>query len=128
MTTLKSKPGVPSVSPGGDQATLKALETKLKFDEAKLESLNRRAETATEVADSVISDLAHLISQVESSKLDAQAKKVIATLIESLGKAVNRVSRPTGEKTAEEPKVEIIGAVMMIHEIVDTVKKMTRAT
>jgi predicted nucleic acid-binding Zn-ribbon protein len=129
LASLKSRPeSAPKAAPAstGDAATLKAVETKLKSAEAKLESMNRRAETATEVADSVISDLAHLISQVESSKLDPQAKKVVATLIESLGKAVNRVSRPPGEKAPDEPRVEMIGAVMMIHEIVDTIKKMSR--
>ncbi|RDE14254.1 MAG: hypothetical protein C4K47_04765 [Candidatus Thorarchaeota archaeon] len=128
LTIAKSKLELPRAMPTGDLATLKAVETKLKAAEAKLESMNRRAETATEVADSVISDLAHLISQVESSRLDAQGKKAITTLIESLGKAVNRVSRPPGERTPEEPRVEMIGAVMMIHEIVDTIKKMTRGT
>ena len=127
LASLRSKPESLAKAPtAGDSATLKAVEAKLKSAEAKLESMSRRADTATEVADSVISDLAHLISQVESSKLDPQTKKTIANLIEGLGKAVNRVSRPPGERAPEEPRVEMIGAVMMIHEIVDTIKKMTR--
>jgi uncharacterized membrane protein (DUF485 family)/uncharacterized small protein (DUF1192 family) len=116
-----------AAGPVVDPALAKTLETKLKTVEARLESYSRRAETATEVADSVISDMAQLMSQVETSKMDPQAKKVLTALIEGLGRAVGRISRPAPGKVSDEPKIEMIGAIMMIHEVLDFVKKMTRS-
>ncbi|MFW9799555.1 MAG: hypothetical protein ACFFD9_03915 [Candidatus Thorarchaeota archaeon] len=96
--------------------------------EAKYRDYVRRAETASEVSDSVISDLAELISQVESSKMDASAQIALTTLIKSMGRAMGRVSAETAGKPDAEPKIELIGAVMMAHEVVDSVKRMTRAS
>jgi len=126
---LESSPKTgPSAGPTVEPALAKTLETKLKTAETRLESLSRRAETATEVADSVISDMAQLMSQVETSKMDPQAKKVLTALIEGLGRAVGRISRPAPGKVSDEPKIEMIGAIMMIHEVLDFVKKMSRAS
>ncbi|MHA2140642.1 MAG: hypothetical protein ACXADC_06895 [Candidatus Thorarchaeota archaeon] len=97
-------------------------------DMAKLQDYVRRAETASEVSDSVISDLAELISQVESSPLDVSAQIALTTLIKSMGRAMGRVSAPPGGVTKTEPMIELIGAVMIAHEIVDGIKKMTRGT
>ncbi len=86
----------------------------------------RRAETAAQVSDSVISDLAELISQVESSPLDVAAKIALTTLIKNMGRAMGRISEAAGG--AAEPRIELIGAVMMAHEVVDAVKKLARGS
>ena len=108
---------------GGEKVT--QLEAALKSRESEFEDYNRRAQTATEVADSVMSDLALLVSQVESSSIDSSAKVALTSLIENLGKSMGRVTGPPSER--DKPKIELIGAVMMAHEIVDSIKKMTRA-
>ncbi|MFX1260573.1 MAG: hypothetical protein ACFFAZ_00665 [Promethearchaeota archaeon] len=95
---------------------------------AKLQDYIRRAETASEVSDSVISDLAELISQVESSPLDVSAQIALTSLIKTMGRAMGRVSAPPSGLVKADPKIELIGAVMIAHEIVDGIKKMTRGT
>ncbi|NHJ13143.1 MAG: hypothetical protein EAX95_05665 [Candidatus Thorarchaeota archaeon] len=101
------------------------LEITLQETQAKLQDYLRRAETAAEVSDSVISDLAELMSQVESSRLDSAAKVSVTNLIKNVGRAIGRVSEtPPSGKSA--PKVELIGAVMIVHEIVDGIKRMIR--
>ena len=102
-------------------------DVKLKEAEARLSEIRSRTETAVEVSDSMISELAQLMSLVESSRLEPSAKTALTGLIENLGKAVGRVSRPTGEKGRDEPRIEMIGAVMMIHEIVDGIRKIIRS-
>ena len=102
------------------------LSSKLSEAQTKWEDLSRRADTATEVSDSVISDLVELISQVESSNQSDGGKKALVTLIESLGRSMTRVARDIGDSHGEEPKVEMIGAIIMVNEIVDTVKKIVR--
>ena len=102
------------------------LSSKLRDAQTKWEDLSRRAETASEVSDSVISDLVELISQVEGSSQDDGAKKAMVALIESLGRSMTRVAREIGDSHGEEPKVEMIGAIIMVNEIVDTIKKMVR--
>ncbi len=95
---------------------------------AKLQDYVRRAETASEVSDSVISDLAELISQVESSPLDVSAQIALTNLIKTMGRAMGRVSAPPSGLAKAEPKIELIGAVMLAHEIVDGIKKMARGS
>ena len=95
---------------------------------AKLQDYIRRAETASEVSDSVISDLAELISQVESSPLDVSAQIALTSLIKTMGRAMGRVSAPPSGLVKTEPKIELIGAVMIAHEIVDGIKKLTRGS
>jgi hypothetical protein len=109
-----------------DDNIVTELSAKLRDAQTKWEDLSRRAETATEVSDSVISDLVELISQVESSNQDDGGKKALVTLIESLGRSMTRVAREVGDTHGEEPKVEMIGAIIMVNEIVDTIKKMVR--
>ena len=92
-----------------------------------LEEFNRRAETATQVADSVISDTLEVISMIQSSNLDESAKLILINLIENLGKSLTKVAGTPELKEKQEPKIEMIGAVMMVHEVVDVVKKMSRA-
>jgi hypothetical protein len=90
------------------------------------EEFTRRAETATQVADSVVSDTTEVISMVQSSTLDESVKLALIKLVESLGKSLTKVAgSPEIEK--QEPKVEMIGAVMMLHELVDAIKKMSRS-
>jgi hypothetical protein len=95
---------------------------------AKLQDYVRRAETASEVSDSVISDLAELISQVESSPLDVSAQIALTNLIKTMGRAMGRVSAPPSGLVKAEPKIELIGAVMIAHEIIDGIKKMARGS
>lgn len=102
------------------------LSSKLKDAQMKWEDLGRRAETAAEVSDSVISDLVELISQVESSNQSDGGKQALVSLIESLGRSMTRVAREVGDSHGEEPKVEMIGAIIMVNEIVDSIKKMVR--
>ena len=104
---------------------LQLMETQLKSAESKISDYVRRAETASQVSDSVISDLAELISQVDSSSLDIQTKKALSGLIEGLGRAVGRISSQPADED-DSPRVELIGAIMMVHEIVDSVKKLSR--
>ena len=90
------------------------------------EEFNRRAETASQVADSVISDTTEVISMVQSSTIDESAKLALIKLVESLGKSLSKVAG-TPEVGKQEPKIEMIGAVMMLHEIIDAIKKMSRS-
>ena len=112
--------------PATDENIVTELSSKLSEAQTKWEDLSRRADTATEVSDSVISDLVELISQVESSNQSDGGKKALVTLIESLGRSMTRVARDIGDSHGEEPKVEMIGAIIMVNEIVDTVKKIVR--
>jgi hypothetical protein len=114
------------VAPAGDDSIVVELSSKLKEAQTKWEDLSRRADTATEVSESVISDLVELISQVESSNQSDGGKQALVSLIESLGRSMTRVSRDIGDSHGEEPKVEMIGAIIMVNEIVDTIKKMVR--
>ncbi|MHA1906138.1 MAG: hypothetical protein ACW98Y_02500 [Candidatus Thorarchaeota archaeon] len=107
-------------------AKVQQLEAQLQTTNSKLADYGRRADTAGEVSDSVISDLAELIAQVESSALDGPTKKAVNSLIEGLGRAMGRISSASADKD-DSPKVELIGAIMMVHEIVDGVKKLSRA-
>ncbi len=113
-------------APIGDDNIVIELSSKLKEAQTKWEDLSRRAETATEVSDNVISDLVELISQVESSNQSDGGKKALVSLIESLGRSMTRVSREIGDSHGEEPKIEMIGAIIMVNEIVDTIKKIAR--
>ena len=109
-----------------DESRVKELEVQLQVIQAKWEDLGRRSETASQVSDSVISDLVELISQVESSKRDDSAKQTIVQLIEGLGRSMTRVAREAGEPQFNEPKIEMIGAILMVNELVDAIKKMMR--
>jgi len=115
----------PSAAPIDDNIVVE-LSSKLRDAQTKWEDLSRRAETAGEVSDSVISDLVELISRVEASNQSEDGKKALVTLIESLGRSMTRVAREVGDSHGEEPKVEMIGAIIMVNEIVDTIKKMVR--
>jgi hypothetical protein len=116
----------PSAAGPKDDGKRLDLEKSLHESQARLSDLARRAETASEVSDSVISDLVELISQVQSSKKEDSAKQAIISLIEGLGKSMTRVFREAGDVRADEPKVEMIGAIIMTNEIVDAIKKMIR--
>ncbi|MHA2076005.1 MAG: hypothetical protein ACW99X_00290 [Candidatus Thorarchaeota archaeon] len=116
----------PAATPVADDGIVTELSAKLKEAQTRWEDLARRAEAATEVSDSVISDLVELISKVESSGKDEGAKKALVALIESLGRSMTRVSREVGDSHGEEPKIEMIGAIIMVNEIVDTIKKTVR--
>jgi len=115
-----------SVTPVIDDSHVKELETKLQEIHAKWEDLTRRSETASQVSDSVISDLVELISQVESSDREDSAKQTIVSLIEGLGRSMTRVAREAGDSQLDGPKIEMIGAILMVNEIVDAIKKMVR--
>ncbi len=92
-----------------------------------LEEYRRRADTATQVADSVISDTVEIISRIQGSKLDEAAKMTLINLTENLGRALGRVAGPPEKRDSELPQIEMIGAVMMVHEILDSIKKITRS-
>jgi len=113
-------------APAADDNIVIELSSKLNEAQTKWEDLSRRAETASEVSDSVISDLVELISHVESSNQSDGGKQALVTLIESLGRSMTRVAREIGDSHGEEPKIEMIGAIIMVNEIVDTIKKMVR--
>jgi hypothetical protein len=115
-------------SAAGTSEEVARLESLVSERDEKLEEFGRRAETASEVSDSVISDLVELISMVEGSSLDDPAKKALTGLVEGLGRAIGRVAGPPDERTKEEPKIEMIGAVMMVHEIVDGIKRLARGS
>jgi len=114
------------VAPVIDDDKVKELEAKLLDIQAKWADLTRRSETASQVSDSVISDLVELISQVESSDREDSTKQTIISLIEGLGRSMTRVSREASEVQLDEPKFEMIGAILMVNEIVDAIKKMVR--
>ena len=109
-----------------DDSRVKELEAELHNIQAKWEDLTRRSETASQVSDSVISDLVELISQVESSNREDSAKKTIVSLIEGLGRSMTRVAREANEVHLDAPKIEMIGAILMVNEIVDAIKKIVR--
>ncbi len=121
---LENTKGAPA-SPK-DDSRLMELEKSLQESQTRWSDLIRRAETASEVSDSVISDLVELISQVQSSKKEDSAKQTLVTLIEGLGRSMTRVAREIGDVRADEPKIEMIGAIIMTNEIVDAIKKMIR--
>jgi uncharacterized membrane protein len=116
----------PAAAQPKDDGKRAELERSLQDTLARWSDLARRAETASEVSDSVISDLVELISQVQSSKKDDTVKHTLVALIEGLGRSMTRVSREAGDARADEPKVEMIGAIIMTNEIVDAIKKMVR--
>jgi hypothetical protein len=87
---------------------------------SKLDDYSRRAETATEIADTVISDLAKLMSMIDSSSLEPSAKSAITNLVSGLGRVIGKVA---GSREREGPKIEMIGAVMMLHELIDGIKR-----
>jgi len=123
---VEPAPPATPAAPVIDETRVRELETQLQAIQAKWEDLGRRSETASQVSDSVISDLVELISQVESSKRDDSAKVTIVQLIEGLGRSMTRVAREAGEPQFNEPKIEMIGAILMVNEIVDAIKKMLR--
>ncbi len=104
----------------------KALRDQVETLKKRLEDMRRRTETANEVSDSLISDLAELISDIESSSLDNPTKKSLVALVENLGRAMGRVSTSSLDSKNEQPQVELIGAVLMMHEIIDGIKKIAR--
>jgi len=108
-----------------DASKVETLEKKLENLTAQINDYSRRAETASEVSDSVISDLAELISGIQSSGLEDATKKTLIGLVEGLGRSIGRIVGKPAEKD-DKPKIELIGAVMMVHEIVDSMKKLTR--
>ncbi|MCF2136386.1 MAG: hypothetical protein K9W43_04015 [Candidatus Thorarchaeota archaeon] len=116
-----------SAAPAKSTDKLAKIEEQLKSCQGRMESLARRSETASEVIDSVISDMAELISDIDSSGLDPSAKIALSSLLEGLGRAVGKISRPSEAPPEEEPRVELIGAVMMVHEVVDAVKRLARS-
>jgi hypothetical protein len=120
---LESAPAASAVKDDGKRME---LERSFQETQARWTDLTRRAETASEVSDSVISDLVELISQVQSSTKDDSAKQALISLIEGLGRSMTRVSREAGDVRADEPKIEMIGAIIMTNEIVDAIKKMIR--
>ncbi len=109
-----------------DTQKIASLESRTRELEAQLADIKSRAETATEVADSVISDLAQLMSQIDSSRLDPAAKIALTSLVEGLGRAIGRISRPPADGSQQAAKIELIGAVLMVHEIADGIKRLTR--
>ncbi|MBE0526129.1 MAG: hypothetical protein IH631_04255, partial [Candidatus Thorarchaeota archaeon] len=119
-------PSASSIAPVIDDKLVKDLEAQLHTIQAKWEDLARRSETASQVSDSVISDLVELISQVQGSKRDDSSKQTIVQLIEGLGRSMTRVAREAGEPQFNEPKIEMIGAILMVNEIVDAIKKIVR--
>ncbi|MGY5877268.1 MAG: hypothetical protein RTU30_16065 [Candidatus Thorarchaeota archaeon] len=104
-----------------------AASPELEEKQRTLEEYRRRADTATQVADSVISDTVEIISRIQSSKLDEAAKMTLINLTENLGRALGRVAGPPEKRDSELPQIEMIGAVMMVHEILDSIKKITRS-
>jgi hypothetical protein len=125
-TVVEPAPPATPAAPRVDEKRLKELEAQLQTIQAKWEDLGRRSETASQVSDSVISDLVELIAQVEASKRDDSAKATIVQLIEGLGRSMTRVAREAGEPQFNEPKIEMIGAILMVNEIVDAIKKIVR--
>ncbi|TFH07615.1 MAG: hypothetical protein E4H14_08105 [Candidatus Thorarchaeota archaeon] len=125
-TTVTATQRPTPIAPVIDDSKAKELEAQLHSIQAKWEDLTRRSETASQVSDSVISDLVELISQVESSNREASAKKTIVSLIEGLGRSMTRVAREAKEVELDEPKIEMIGAILMVNEIVDAIKKIVR--
>ncbi|MDH4213547.1 MAG: hypothetical protein OEV85_06470 [Candidatus Thorarchaeota archaeon] len=121
LENTKSAPVVPK-----DTGKLLELEKSLHESQNRWADLIRRAETASEVSDSVISDLVELISQVQSCKKEDSAKQALISLIEGLGRSMTRVAREVGDVRADEPRIEMIGAIIMTNEIVDAIKKMIR--
>ncbi|UCE11568.1 MAG: hypothetical protein JSW61_06445 [Candidatus Thorarchaeota archaeon] len=116
------------VSAVGVSEDVARLQSLIAEKDEKLDEYGRRAETASEVSDSVISDLVELISLVEGSSLEVPAKKALTGLIEGLGRAIGRVAGPPDQRTKEDPKIEMIGAVMMVHEMVDGIKRLARGS
>ncbi|TFG34151.1 hypothetical protein EU527_04695 [Candidatus Thorarchaeota archaeon] len=116
-----------ATAPSIDSGKIDQLHSQLQNLNARWEDLLRRSETASEVSDSVITDLVELISQVESSGREVMVKEAFVSLIEGLGRSMTRVAREAGNIEENEPKIELIGAIIMVNEIIDAVKKMVRA-
>jgi hypothetical protein len=119
---LETKPAAAPPSESAERS-----DAMVKQYEMKLEDFKRRAETASQVADSLISDLAELMSQVDRSPINEAAKDALRGLVEELGRSVNRLAGPPGERGAGDARIEMIGAVMIVHEIMDGVKKIARS-
>ncbi|MHA1929522.1 MAG: hypothetical protein ACTSV2_13180 [Candidatus Thorarchaeota archaeon] len=126
MESVDAHPSSESSVSADIEEKIERLEQKLRASESVIDDFDRRSETASEVSDSVISDLAELISDIETSQLDETTRKTMAGLVANLGRAMGRVVTP--HDTKDIPRVELIGAVMMVHEIVDTIKKIVRTS
>jgi len=109
-----------------DSDKMNELNQQLQGMKVRWEDLLSRSETASEVSDSIISDLVELISQVEASGREDMVKETMVSLIEGLGRSMTRIVREAGNIDAGEPKIELIGAIIMVNEIVDAIKKMIR--
>ncbi len=109
-----------------DSSRINELTAELQDLKARWEDLLRRSETASDVSDSVISDLVELISQVEASGYEDLVKESMVSLIEGLGRSMTRIAREAGNIDTGEPKIELIGAIIMVNEIIDAIKKMVR--
>jgi predicted RNase H-like nuclease (RuvC/YqgF family) len=129
MTEITSLKESASSGPPGQvsNAQMQELELSLQESHARWEDLIRRADTAAEVSDSVVSDLVELISQVESSKKDDSAKQILIQIIETVGRSMTRISKEVADVRDDEPRIELIGAIIMVSEIVDAVKKVVRS-
>ena len=115
-----------SLRAGSGDVVAQELRTSHENLKARWEDLVRRAETASEVSENVVADLVDLMSQVEASKKDDATKRSLVSLIEALGRSMTRVSREAGEAAGDEPPVMAIGAIIMVNEAVDAIKKIIR--
>lgn len=124
ITSLKE--ATSSASSPVSSAQMDELQVSLQECRARWEDLIRRADTAAEVSDSVVSDLVELISQVESSNRADPAKQVLIPIIETVGRSMTRISKEVADVRDDEPRIELIGAIIMVSEIVDAIKKVIR--
>jgi len=122
----KEQPEGEKTIPKDIMEKLSSIQQELKERDQRLDEIGRRSQTASEVADSIISDLAELISKVEASALETPAKKALIKLLEDIGRSMSRISEEAESAEVKEGNVEMIGAVMMVHEMVDRIKRMTR--
>ncbi len=129
MNEITSLKEAAAAAPAGavTSVRIEELETSLQECRARWEDLIRRTDTAAEVSDSVVSDLVDLISRVESCSKEEPAKQVLVSLIETVGRSMTRISKEVADVREDEPRVELIGAIIMVSEIVDAIKRTIRS-
>ncbi len=115
-----------STAPTIESDVLTNLRTRVQELEAKIEEYQKRSSFATDVLDSVVTEFGQLNQQISSGAFNDQTQKVLSSLLQAMGTAIDRLVNPPKDKPVEEPRIELIGAVIIMHEIVDTVKKIIR--
>ncbi len=125
---LEAELAASSTAPTVESDVLANLRKQVEELQSKMEEYQKRSQFANDVLDSVVTEFAQLTQQISSSNIDPASQQVLTGLLEALGKSIDKLTSPPPDKPIEEPRVELIGAVILMHDVVDTIKKIIRQT